>query len=223
MSSEEDENNIKTKLKKINKTKIKQIQKIDVSKELDKIFKDIKFIYANLFQLTLLKDKIIVNEECINKFDEFFESEKENINNIQILFLTKVMLYFISVLKNVNKINDDEINDKEIKYNKILEELIKNSESDKIFSKFNFSSEDLKKYNLDKIILVIVEYLMNEMFKPKNYRQIKKEWDNLKINLELLEIKGEIKKDLYLFIENNEKMKNYYKNINFKKKQKILL
>ena len=64
---------------------------------------------------------------------------------------------------------------------------------------------------------------MNEMFKPKNYRQIKKEWDNLKINLELLEIKGEIKKDLYLFIENNEKMKNYYKNINFKKKQKILL
>ena len=223
MSSEEDENNIKTKLKQIHKTKIKQIQKIDVSKELDKIFKDIKFIYANLFQLTLLKDKIIVNEECINKFDEFFESEKEYINNIQILFLTKVMLYFISVLKNVNKINDDEINDKEIKYNKILYELIKNSESDKIFSKFNFSSEDLKKYNLDKIILVIVEYLMNEMFKPKNYRQIKKEWDNLKINLELLEIKGEIKKDLYLFIENNEKMKNYYKNINFKKKQKILL
>ena len=116
MSSEEDENNIKTKLKQIHKTKIKQIQKIDASKELDKIFKDIKFIYANLFQLTLLKDKIIVNEESINKFDEFFESEKEYINNIQILFLTKVMLYFISVLKNVNKINDDEINDKEIKY-----------------------------------------------------------------------------------------------------------
>jgi hypothetical protein len=67
---------------------------------------------------------------------------------------------------------------------------------------------------------------MNEMFKEKekkDYKLIKNEWDSLKINLEHLEINGETKQNLYLFIENDIKMKDYYKNLNFKKKPKILL
>ena len=205
------------------KTDLKRIHKIDVNKELDNILKDIKFMYANLFKLTLSKDSIIVNKECINKFDEFFDSEEEDINNIQLLFLTKVMLFLISIFKNNNKINDDEIDNKEKKYNQILEELVQNFNKDDILCKINYSSEILNEYNLDKIILDIVEYLMNEMFGEKDYKQIKNEWDNLKINLEHLEINGEVKQNFYLFIENNKEMKEYYKNINFKKKPKILL
>ena len=221
MSTEETISEISTKT-----TNPKQIQRIDANKELDNIFKDIKFIYSNLFKLTLSKDNIIVNEECINKFDEFFDSEEEDINNIQILFLTKVMLYLISILKNNNKINDDEIDNKEKKYNDKLRELVEDFKNDKKFCKFNQKPENIKEYNLDKIILDIVEYFMNEMFKEKekkDYKLIKNEWDSLKINLEHLEINGETKQNLYLFIENDIKMKDYYKNLNFKKKPKILL
>ena len=221
MSTEETISEISTKT-----TNPKQIQRIDASKELDNIFKDIKFIYSNLFKLTLSKDNIIVNEECINKFDEFFDFEEEEINNIQILFLTKVMLYLISILKNNNKINDDEIDNKEKKYNDKLRELVEDFKNDKKLFKFNQKPENIKEYNLDKIILDIVEYFMNEMFKEKekkDYKLIKNEWDSLKINLEHLEINGETKQNLYLFIENDIKMKDYYKNLNFKKKPKILL
>ena len=220
MTTEETISEISTKT-----TNPKQIQRIDANKELDNIFKDIKFIYSNLFKLTLSKDNIIVNEECINKFDEFFDSEEEDINNIQILFLTKVMLYLISILKNNNKINDDEIDNKEKKYNDKLRELVEDFKNDKKFCKFNQKPENIKEYNLDKIILDIVEYFMNEMFKEKekkDYKLIKNEWDSLKINLEHLEINGETKQNLYLFIENDIKMKDYYKNLNFKKKPKIL-
>ena len=221
MTTEETISEVSTKT-----TNPKQIQRIDANKELDNIFKDIKFIYSNLFKLTLSKDNIIVNEECINKFDEFFDSEEEDINNIQILFLTKVMLYLISILKNNNKINDDEIDNKEKKYNDKLRELVEDFKNDKKLFKFNQKPENIKEYNLDKIILDIVEYFMNEMFKEKekkDYKLIKNEWDSLKINLEHLEINGETKQNLYLFIENDIKMKDYYKNLNFKKKPKILL
>ena len=146
MTTEETISEVSTKT-----TNPKQIQRIDANKELDNIFKDIKFIYSNLFKLTLSKDNIIVNEECINKFDEFFDSEEEDINNIQILFLTKVMLYLISILKNNNKINDDEIDNKEKKYNDKLGELVEDFKNDKKLFKFNQKPENIKEYNLDKI------------------------------------------------------------------------
>lgn len=208
------ENRSENEKKRNNKEQQNKI--INVKEELDKIFDDIENIYPKLFEL--LKHDIMVDRECIDKFDEFFISESEYLNYIQNLFLAKVMLYLISYLDKNIRITDSEVEKKEKYYNKIIKD---SWENDKMLANLNYTLKNLEEKNLDEIILDFVQYFMKNMWEKNNYEQIKEQWDDMRINLNELEIADNTKKNLYLFFKNNYQIKKYYEKINFKKEKKI--
>ena len=146
------ENGSENEKKRNNKEQQNKI--INGKEELDKILVDIENIYPKLFEL--LKHDIMVDRECIDKFDEFFISESEYLNYIQNLFLAKVMLYLISYLDKNIRITDSEVEKKEKYYNKIIKD---SWENDKMLANLNYTLKNLEEKNLDEIILDFVIYL----------------------------------------------------------------
>ena len=191
-------------------------------------------IFPNLFKL--LNNNFTYEIKAIKKLDEYFDLIEDSSEDIQKLFISKVILYLINEFrkdetneeidimeKKYIKINIKIIDDIEYKFNNISddEENKYNNKSDdlNINDKILCNIKKLKEKNLDEIIFNIVKYLIEEVFKKSStLDKFKKNWKNVNLNLKNFEINENMKKKFESFFENKEN-KEYFKDLKFSEKE----
>ena len=191
-------------------------------------------IFPNLFKL--LNNNFTYEIKAIKKIDEYFDLIEDSSEDIQKLFISKVILYLINEFRKDE--TNEEIDIMEKKYIKINIKIIDDIEykfnniSDDEENKYNNKSDDLnindkilcnikkfKKKNLDEIIFNIVKYLIEEVFKKSStLDKFKKNWKNVNLNLKNFEINENMKKKFESFFENKEN-KEYFKDLKFSEKE----
>ena len=187
-------------------------------------------IFPNLFKL--LNNNFTYEIKAIKKLDEYFDLIEDSSEDIQKLFISKVILYLINEFRKDE--TNEEIDIMEKKYIKIIDDIEYkfNNISDDEENKYNNKSDDLnindkilcnikkfKEKNLDEIIFNIVKYLIEEVFKKSStLDKFKKNWKNVNLNLKNFEINENMKKKFESFFENKEN-KEYFKDLKFSEKE----
>ena len=184
--------------------------------------KDPNKIFPNLFKL--LNDNFTYEIKAIKNLDKYFDLIENSFEDIQKLFISKVILFLINEFKK-NETKSEEIDSMENKYNNKIngieykedEENKYNNKSDDldVNDKIRCNIEKFKEKNLDDIIFNIVKYLIEDVFKKsstKNLDDFKKKWKNVNLNLKSFEINEKMKKKFESFFE-NEDNKEYFKDL----------
>ena len=205
-------------------------KKIFGEEDMIKQLKNPNKIFPNLFKL--LNNNFTYEIKAIKKLDEYFDLIEDSSEDIQKLFISKVILYLINEFRKDE--TNEEIDIMEKKYIKIFDDIEYkfNNISDDEENKYNNKSDDLnindkilcnikkfKEKNLDEIIFNIVKYLIEEVFKKSStLDKFKKNWKNVNLNLKNFEINENMKKKFESFFENKEN-KEYFKDLKFSEKE----
>ena len=205
-------------------------KKIFGEEDMIKQLKNPNEIFPNLFKL--LNNNFTYEIKAIKKLDEYFDLIEDSSEDIQKLFISKVILYLINEFRKDE--TNEEIDIMEKKYIKIIDDIEYkfNNISDDEENKYNNKSDDLnindkilcnikkfKEKNLDEIIFNIVKYLIEEVFKKSStLDKFKKNWKNVNLNLKNFEINENMKKKFESFFENKEN-KEYFKDLKFSEKE----
>ena len=205
-------------------------KKIFGEEDMIKQLKNPNKIFPNLFKL--LNNNFTYEIKAIKKLDEYFDLIEDSSEDIQKLFISKVILYLINEFRKDE--TNEEIDIMEKKYIKIIDDIEYkfNNISDDEENKYNNKSDDLnindkilcnikkfKEKNLDEIIFNIVKYLIEEVFKKSStLDKFKKNWKNVNLNLKNFEINENMKKKFESFFENKEN-KEYFKDLKFSEKE----
>ncbi len=196
-------------LNKIKRIKLNQkiiFDKIDFleGKDLDKIN------FSELFYLSLLvEDKnFSFSLDYLKKINEISENQKYPEQKV---ILAKIIL---TLLKNFDNNDEKEILT-EIEKTKL--DLINNNITKRVFF------ENINNKSIEEIYSDIIIYLMKYIFdnKDKN-EEILKIWNEIHLNLEEFIINKTIYSNINKFLNNNEKMKNFYNQIGIEKEPKLL-
>ena len=198
-------------LNKIKRIKLNQkiiFDKIDFleGKDLDKIN------FSELFYLSLLvEDKnFSFSLDYLKKINEISENQKYPEQNV---ILAKIIL---TLLKNFDNNDEKEILT-EIEKTKL--DLINNNITKRVFFK-NIKNKSIEEIYSD-IIIYLMKYIFDNKDKDKN-EEILKIWNEIHLNLEEFIINKTIYSNIIKFLNNNEKMKNFYNQIGIEKEPKLL-
>lgn len=214
-------------------------EKVTVNKNLiEGIIMDKELIFKIFFDL--LNRDLIVERDCLSKFDELLSSYN---SKFQKFFLLKIKLFLISKInkkdgeesKETNTEETKEISTEETKESSKTEIKENSNEENNIINEINEcirnddlltqlkedKTKNLEEKNLEDIILDLIKYLINKIYVEKNYREAKKRWTKLGINLENFTINERMKDNLYKFFK-DEKIPENFKDISFKDKKPIM-
>ena len=188
--------------------------------EIKEILGNIKLVYFKLFELysklnSKSEDIIIIDKESILNIYEYFKFEEEYFSKIEKIFIYKIIYSLLNNYKKYNKISDSDIEEiekeNENKFNKID---LKNDE-------ILFGLSNIKEIDLDTIILNIIFYFLKCLSYKKNSDLVKK-WENIGLCLENFKINERIKKGLSSFLDKNNIIEDYCKELNLRDDPNIL-
>ena len=195
-------------LNKIKRIKLNQkiiFDKIDFleGKDIDKIN------FSELFYLSLLvEDKnFSFSLDYLKKINEISENQKYPEQKV---ILAKIIL---TLLKNFDNNDEKEILT-EIEKTKL--DLINNNITKRVFFK------NIKNKSIEEIYSDIIIYLMKYIFDNKDKDKNEEIWNEIHLNLEEFIINKTIYSNIIKFLNNNEKMKNFYNQIGIEKEPKLL-
>ena len=214
-------------------------EKVTVNKNLiEGIIRHKELIFKIFFDL--LNQDLIVERDCLSKFDELLSSYN---SKFQKFFLLKIKLFLISKInkkdgeesKETNTEETKEIITEETKESSITEIKENSKEENNIINEINEcirndelltqlkddKTKNLEEKNLEDIILDLIKYLINKIYVEKNYGKAEKRWKKLGINLENFTINERMKDNLYKFFK-EAKIPENFKDISFKDKKPIM-
>lgn len=206
-------------------------EKVTVNKNLiEGIIRHKELIFKIFFDL--LNRDLIVERDCLSKFDELLSSYN---SKFQKFFLLKIKLFLISKINKKDGEESKETNTEETKEISITEIKENSKEENNIINEINEcirnddlltqlkddKTKNLEEKNLEDIILDLIKYLINKIYVEKNYTKAKNRWRNLGINLENFTINERMKDNLYKFFK-EAKIPENFKDISFKDKKPIM-
>ena len=205
-------------LNKIKRIKLNQkiiFDKIDFleGKDMDKIN------FSELFYLSLLvEDKnFSFSLDYLKKINEISENQK--LDPEQNIILAKIIL---TLLKNFDNNDEKEILTEIEKTKLDLINNIINNITEGVFSELKYYFKNIKNKSIEEIYSDIIIYLMKYIFDNKDKDKNEEIWNEIHLNLEEFIINKTIYSNINKFLNNNEKMKNFYNQIGIEKEPKLL-
>ena len=181
---------------------------MDDNENLDELIDNTKTVFSTFFNIYLNFNSKNKADQIfyLKKVSDFYISKKNIINAEQNIFLSKIILSFLIIIKRYQPSNEDNSLKNECEeYLSTIQKHAGNSELIKI-----------KEFTVEEVVLYFIKDILKYSLNPVINTTPETKWNKNGLHLENFKITESIKKGLLIFLENNKDVEDYFKEINLK-------